>query len=181
MDSVMGKENADTTLMPGSRGIGDKDRSVLAEVGRQVSALRAQLSPLTAQYTAILTRQQEMEDRMEHYEDTQRLTRSQCSSVQRAIYRRCAELLGIEHDDFGRVSRNCLERDIAYRGGFIQALYRDCKRDGCMAQPYSETYRKDYQTVMQYIAEWVPSEGVTGLKSYIDARRAARRKLMLGA
>lgn len=109
-------------------------------------------------------------DRMQNYEDRIRLTRPQAQNVKSSIHTRVKNLLGIRYED-GVVADDCLYDDKYFRPGFISRLYADARKESKLGTPYSETYQRDYEEVLDYIAGWVPPTGVLGYKAYLNARK----------
>lgn len=108
---------------------------------------------------------------------SQTITRAQQRSIKRAVMCRVNEVLKIQFDG-GKVADDCIDVDVAYRGGFISRCYTDAKNHSKMGTAYTETLKVDFDEVMDYINAWFPEVdgGVDGYKRYLDARRAERSK-----
>lgn len=91
----------------------------------------------------------------------------QIRQINDAIDKRVCKLLGINQikkrnegkawDDYKR-----------YYGQFRAEIHRNAKRLGLEAHQYTFTPKKNFKRLMQFITEWVPTDGVPGLKEYID-------------
>ena len=121
------------------------------------------------------------DERMQGYEDRVRVDRNQARRIRSAIHARVNELLGIEHRN-GVVTESSLYADKYYRGGFLSRCYVDSRNHSRLGSPYTDTYIKDYDEVMSYIASWEPemafrgASGVAGYKMYLDERRRIKNK-----
>lgn len=113
--------------------------------------------------------------RMEVREQREIVNTHQRRQIKRAVINRVNYLLNIEYEG-GRVADHCIADENLYRGGFISRCYTDCKKDGRMGDPYSETLAIDYDDVIESIEAWIPNVegGVEGYKQYLDIRREER-------
>lgn len=109
--------------------------------------------------------------RMQNYEDRIRCDRNMSRNIRNSIHARSAELLNIVYVDGIIRDPVGLHNDKYYRSGFISRCYVDARKHSKLGTPYTETYQRDYQEVLDYIAKWQPPTGVEGYKSYLDARR----------
>lgn len=165
--------------------MGLSENNDLMDVVRQtafnVSGISEQMGVVVSKINAMDVKQRQMEERlasgleqvntrMQSYEDRIRLTRPQARNVQASIHARVKELLNIRYED-GVVAEECLYADKYYRPGFLSRLYADARRDSRLGTPYSETYQKDLEEVLDYINRWLPPRGIEGYKRYLDARR----------
>lgn len=113
---------------------------------------------------------QDLENRMQNYEDRITVTRSMAQNIRNSIHSRVRDLLHIEYVD-GVVTQECLYADKYYRPGFISRCYVDSRKESKLGTPYSETYQRDYEEVLNFINSWVPPRGTEGYKNYLDLRR----------
>ena len=119
----------------------------------------------------------DLKHRMEVRESREIVNTHQRRQIRRAVINRVDHLLGIEREG-GHVAEHCIADEVRYRGGFIARCYTDCKKNGRMADPYSETLAIDYENVIDAINAWVPDveDGIEGYKRYLDIRREERSK-----
>lgn len=142
-------------------------------VSDQMGIITNEVKGLKVEQLRMAERVDTIANRMQRYEDEKRVTRPQADTIKRAIHSRAIDLLGIEFTN-GRVADWCIGTDKKYRGKFISRCYVDTRAFSKLGTPYYETLRKDYEEVLEFIGTWVPLQGVTGYKEYLDKR--AREK-----
>lgn len=149
---------------------------VVKQTAFNVAGISEQMGILTTEIKTIKLEQRRqaeglaaVNDRMQNYEDRIRVSRSEAQNIRRSIHERVCELLGIHYLD-GVVANDCLYADKYYRGRFISRCYVDARNESRLGTPYYETYSRDYQEVLDYIARWVPPTGVEGYKAYLEMR-----------
>lgn len=142
-------------------------------VGEQMGIISTELKNLKIEQLRTGEKIEAITDRMQNYEDRLRVNRACAQTIRRAIHARASELLGIEYEN-GRVADRCINTDARYRGKFISRCYYDAREHSKLGTPYYETYQRDYREVLDYIGTWVPQEGVTGYKEYLDKRARER-------
>jgi hypothetical protein len=147
----------------------------LSSVSKQMGLVVSQVQALTTHQNEQDIRMDQIEANMQKYEDRIRLTREQSRTIRNAIHKRASEVLGIERDESGRVKDECIVTDVKYFGKFVSRIYRDARCNSKLGTPYTETYQKDYIETLDYIHDWAPVEGVSGLKDYFDKRAAVKR------
>ncbi len=112
-------------------------------------------------------------DRMNSFEDNERINRTQARLLRETIHRRCAKLLNITYDENGRPTDDCIQKSKLYFKPFVSACYRKVKSMGLMAEVYYETPKKNYDPCIELIDAWIPDGGVLSYIEYLDKRRAA--------
>ena len=146
-----------------------------------ISNLGKQMGIISSQITEQAGRLDRLEGRMQVYEDKIRIDRNQARRIRNAIHARVNELLDIRHEN-GVVAQESLYNDKYYKGGFISRCYTDARNHSSLGTPYTETYNKDYEEVINYVSRWDPEmsfkgvSGVAGYKAYLDERRKAKHR-----
>ena len=167
-------------LMLSGNGNGNEDEknlmSILNQTAMNISAISEQMGVVAGQIKKIRADQvdhanriTDLENRMTHHEETERVTRDQARRIRGAIHARVNHVLGIELNG-GLVKKECMGVDKRYRGAFYGRCYSDARKYSVLGTPYSETCQKDYQAVIDYIENWEPEceyEGMIGSKAYI--------------
>ena len=143
-------------------------------IAGNVNAVSAQLGMVVQKVDGLGLKIENIENRMQTYEDSIRVSRTQADTIRRAIHARACEILDIKYKD-GVVVDESLRADTLYRPGFISKIYSDARKYSVLGTPYYETARKDYGEVLDYINGWLPMHGITGYKEYLDQRRRIRK------
>lgn len=149
---------------------------VVKQTAFNVAGISEQMGILTTEIKNIKLEQRRqaegpaaVNDRMQNYEDRIRVSRSEAQNIRRSIHGRVCDLLNIHYIN-GVVASECIYDDKFYRGRFISRCYVDARKESRLGTPYYETYCRDYQEVLDYIARWVPPTGVEGYKAYLEIR-----------
>lgn len=156
---------------------GDDDfNKIMAQTMLNINAVSEQMGIVVTQVKAIRADQMEtnnrltdLENRFNHHEETDRVTRDQARRIRAAIHARVNYVLGIEFQG-GLVKKECLSIDKKYRGAFLGRCYSDARKYSSLGSPYSETCQKDYKAVIDYVENWEPEceyNGKTGTRAYI--------------
>ena len=147
----------------------------IASVSEQMGILSSNVKDLKRDVIGI---KQDIDDyktktdlRMQSYEDSVRVSRTQAQNIRNSIHARAAELLGIVYKDGVITDKVGLYNDKYYRSGFISRCYVDARKQSRLGTPYTETLKRDYEEVLKFINEWDPPTGKEGYKAYLDARR----------
>lgn len=138
-------------------------------LSEQMGVVAGQIKTIRAAQIDHNNRITDLENRMTHHEETERVTRDQARRIKGAVHARVNHVLGIELNG-GLVKKECMSIDKKYRGAFFSRCYSDARKYSDLGSPYSETCQKDYQAVIDYIENWEPEceyEGKIGTKAYI--------------
>lgn len=98
--------------------------------------------------------------------ENEEITTSQNENIQRAARRRVYEILGVKETD-----HSC------YYRVFISRLYSEAKKNAGLGSSISRTRKGDYESVMNFIESWIPSCGISELKSYVDRMAKAKQEM----
>ena len=139
-------------------------------ISEQMGIISAEVKAMKLEQRKQANEIQALNDRMQNYEDRVRVTRSMSQNIKNSIHARVRELLKIEYIN-GVVTAESIYADKYYRPGFISRCYTDARKESRLGTPYSETYQRDYEEVLEFINKWVPPTGVEGYMSYLDLRR----------
>ena len=143
----------------------------VAGISEQMGILTNSVRELKLEQTKQAKNIEAINNRMQNYEDSVRVTRSQAQNIRNSVHARAAQLLNIHYKDGIITDETGLYNDKYYRSGFISRLYVDARKQSRLGTPYSETLRRDYEECLKYISEWNPPTGTDGYKAYLDARR----------
>lgn len=113
--------------------------------------------------------QNAQEQRITAFEQNERINRTDQRRMKYAVHSRCYHLLNIEREH-GHVLKESMETYRKYFGAFTKKCYVDAKNYSRMGDPYTETAKRDYNEVIEYIENWSPEisyDGLTGAKAYI--------------
>lgn len=139
-------------------------------LSEQMGVVAGQLKKIRADQVDHANRIADLENWKIHHEETERVNRDQARRIRGAIHARVNHVLGIELNG-GLVKKECMSVDKKYRGAFYGRCYSDARKYSQLGTPYSETCKKDYETVINYIESWEPEceyEGKTGTRAYIS-------------
>lgn len=141
----------------------------ITALSEQMGVVAGQIKTIRAAQIDHNNRITDLENRMTHHEETERVTRDQARRIKGAVHARVNHVLGIELNG-GLVKKECMGIDKKYRSAFFGRCYSDARKYSNLGSPYSETCQKDYQAVVDYIENWEPEceyEGKIGTKAYI--------------
>lgn len=141
----------------------------ITALSEQMGVVAGQIKTIRAAQIDHNNRITDLENRMTHHEETERVTRDQARRIKGAVHARVNHVLGIELNG-GLVKKECMGIDKKYRSAFFGRCYSDARKYSNLGSPYSETCQKDYQAVVDYIENWEPEceyEGMIGTKAYI--------------
>ena len=110
----------------------------------------------------------DINDRVTVLEEDEALKPYQVYSVKKAVRTRVAELLKIKFDRRGGATDETMGVYKRYYGRFCGRLHNDAKCAGIEEASWRFTPRKNYQKLIDFIADWTPARGVDGLKTYFD-------------
>ncbi len=110
----------------------------------------------------------DINDRVTVLEEDEALKPYQVYSVKKAVRTRVAELLKIKFDKRGGATDETMGVYKRYYGRFCGRLHNDAKCAGIEEASWRFTPRKNYQKLIDFIADWTPARGVDGLKTYFD-------------
>ena len=141
----------------------------ITALSEQMGVVAGQIKTIRAAQIDHNNRITDLENRMTHHEETERVTRDQARRIKGAVHARVNHVLGIELNG-GLVKKECMGVDKKYRSAFFGRCYSDARKYSDLGSPYSETCQKDYKAVIEYIENWEPEceyEGMIGTKAYI--------------
>ena len=141
----------------------------ITALSEQMGVVAGQIKTIRAAQIDHNNRITDLENRMTHHEETERVTRDQARRIKGAVHARVNHVLGIELNG-GLVKKECMGIDKKYRSAFCGRCDSDARKYSDLGSPYSETCQKDYQAVVDYIENWEPEceyEGKIGTKAYI--------------
>lgn len=172
----MGKNNDDNNRNNNNNNNNNSVMQLMEQAALTVNALSEQMGVVAGQLKNIKAAQIDHNNRITdlenwkiHHDETDRVSRAQSLRIKNAIHARADYLLGIELKG-GLVAKESMSVDKRYRGKFISRCYVDGRKHSRLGTPYTETLKKDYPEVMEYIEEWEPEceyEGKTGTRAYI--------------
>ena len=136
----------------------------LGDIKSDVNAVKVEVTNLRTEYG----------DRIKVLEEDEGLKPYMINNVEDAVRNRISELLEITWDKRGGVIDECAEVYGRYYSKFCGRLHNDAKRERIEASSWKFTQRKNYQKLINFIADWVPARGVEGLKRYFDTLASAR-------
>ena len=141
----------------------------ITALSEQMGVVAGQIKTIRAAQIDHNNRITDLENRMTHHEETERVTRDQARRIKGAVHARVNHVLGIELNG-GLVKKECMGIVKKYRSAFFGRCYSDARKYSDLGSPYSETCQKDYKAVIDYIENWEPEceyEGMIGTKAYI--------------
>lgn len=144
-------------------------------LNRQMGIFRKAVSNLETRQDETDRKIVKIIDDIQRIEDESRITRSQAKNINAAARIRVFKVLGIEVDEKGKVIPKCMSDYVLYFGGFISLLYRDCKKNGRMANAVGDTAKRDYVPVLEEVQNWFPTDGIEARKNYLDKLRKERK------
>ena len=159
----------------------DEMLQMMQNATMNISNLGQQMGIIQREVSNVNNRMADIENRMTYYEDTVRVTRDQQRRIRAAVHSRVDYLLGIKTEG-GVVAKECLSKEKGYRGGFLSRCYYDARQRSYMGSPYTETFQKDFEAVIDYVSHWTPEvtfEGLSGVeayKKYLDIRAEEKRR-----
>ena len=144
--------------------------NLMQQATMNINTMAEQMGVVQRTLTSHTDRIKSVEMRMQHYEDSVRLTRDQSRRLRGAIHAKVDSLLGIRSEG-GVTAKECLSIDKNYRGKFIQRCYHDARTHSRLGTPYTETRQKDYDECIDYKNKWEPEvtyEGQSGVSAYMQ-------------
>lgn len=105
-----------------------------------------------------------IKDRMAELELNEEISEEQANNIKTTVNKRIAEILHFNEDEIAKYFRT-----------FVIKCYSSLKKEHHMGSSYRSTHKKYYQSLLDTIEAWTPSEGVQKLKDKIDKRAEAKR------
>lgn len=153
----------------------------LLEIVRQtafnVQATNEQMGIIVSEIKGIKAKQNDqdvklenIEGRMQHYEDTVTITSSQKGKIKAAFHKRVDELLGIKRmpDNKKMVVDECKRDYKHYWNRMLRWAYSDAKREAGLGSPIEDTQKIFVPGIFDYANNWFPNGGVPAFKAYWD-------------
>lgn len=109
-----------------------------------------------------------LNDRVIVLEEDEALKPYQVFNVKKAVRTRVADLLKVKFDKRGGATDDTIGIYRRYYGKFCGRLHNDAKCAGIEGTAWKYTPRKNYQKLIEFVANWTPARGVDGLKKYFD-------------
>ena len=141
----------------------------------QIGVINKVVGGIKGDVNEIRANMSDMNGRVKFLEEDQFVDLIKADNIKLAAQGRVAKLLGIEFEERGGVTPESMYDYRNYYSKFIGRLHVDARHAGLEGPRIYATPRKNYQALMNFINEWVPTRGVEGLKSYYDGLEAARR------
>lgn len=149
------------------------DLNKLVELAQEntigIQGMRGVLALHESRIAQVEATQNAQEHRITTFEQNERIDRISQRRMHNAVHARCYFLLDIKREG-GHVVQESMGVYKEYFKAFASKCYTDAKNRSRMGDPYSETKKRDYTEVMQYIEGWEPEisyDGLTGTKAYM--------------
>lgn len=142
---------------------------------QQIGVINQTVRAIDARLGNVENLSQEHNDRLTHLEEDQFVNIIQADTIKIAAQNRVYTLLEIERDKRGGVVDESIPVYRHYFSKFVGRLHVDARHAGLEGPRIYATPRKNYQALLNYIAEWVPMRGVKGQMKYYDNLEADRQ------
>ena len=113
----------------------DKTAMITSNLSQQMGLLNSTVAEHELKITTLT-------NRMNEFEDNERVNRTEARLIRETIHKRCSKLLNITYDENGRPTDDCIQKSKLYFKAFVGACYRKVKSKGLMAEVYYETQKK---------------------------------------
>lgn len=137
-------------------------------ISEQMGIILKTVGNLKNDVTEVKTIVSDLSDRVVVLEEDEALKPYQVYNVKKAVRLKVAELLKIKFDKRGGATDDTIGIYRRYYGKFCGRLHNDAKCAGIEETAWRFTPRKNYQKLIEFIANWTPARGVDGLKKYFD-------------
>lgn len=138
-------------------------------ISEQMGVVVKAVNNLSTDVAEVKSTMSDINDRVTTLEEDEALKPYQVHNVKKAIRIRVAGLLKVKFDRRGGATDDTLGVYKRYYSRFCGRLHNDAKAAGIEGSAWQYTPRKNYQKLIEFIADWTPARGVDGLKSYFDA------------
>lgn len=141
-------------------------------ISEQMGVVVKTINTLRSDVAEVKSAVNDLNDRVIVLEEDEALKPYQVYNVKKAVRVRVAELLKVKFDKRGGATDDTIGVYHRYYGKFCGRLHNDAKCAGIEETAWRFTPRKNYQKLIEFIADWTPARGVKGLMAYYDALEA---------